>query len=382
MTPQELIEQSLAKFRTAKRVSGQSASYKKDNPGEYAKVIAYLDGGARPTDVTTDMGIALLLEEDARRALEVEPPPPPPPPPPSTSILWGARMDGEVYGTGDAPWDLNTWDTFESHAGKKVGLVEMGQPFGVHDLSAFNTIRSRNAIPLLGTALQGFTIEQVIAGNADATIDAWATKIGTQGHPCFFRPWWEMNGNWGYKWQTGAGVTAAEYVAAWRRFRTRSDAAGASNVTWVWNPNNFVPGGSVPDPTPWYPGDEYVDWMGFDGYNFGGSSVASAYDTIYAKLQQLAPAKSICVSETASAEGGSVPKVTWINDVFARLPVNYPKIRAWCWFNWNVLDAGQSVRRTWPIESSPSAQAAFAAGIAKSYFREQAPLYPLGTKIP
>ncbi|MBA2706604.1 MAG: glycoside hydrolase family 16 protein [Gemmatimonadaceae bacterium] len=67
---------SLAKFRTAKRVSGASASYKKDNPTEYAKVIAYLDGGARPTGVTTDMGMALLLEEDARRSLVVPPPPP------------------------------------------------------------------------------------------------------------------------------------------------------------------------------------------------------------------------------------------------------------------------------------------------------------------
>jgi len=70
------ITASLAKFRTAKRVSGANASYKKDNPAEYGKVIVYLDGGARPSGVTTDMGMALLLEEDARRALGASPPPP------------------------------------------------------------------------------------------------------------------------------------------------------------------------------------------------------------------------------------------------------------------------------------------------------------------
>ncbi len=68
------ITASLAKFRTAKRVSGTSASYKKDNPTEYGKVIAYLDGAARPSSVTTDMGMALLLEEDARRSLVVTSP--------------------------------------------------------------------------------------------------------------------------------------------------------------------------------------------------------------------------------------------------------------------------------------------------------------------
>jgi hypothetical protein len=76
-TPAELLGQSLAKFRTAKRISGNNNSYRKDNPGEYAKVIAYLDGGARPTGVVTDMGLGLLLAEDARRALLVDPEPEP-----------------------------------------------------------------------------------------------------------------------------------------------------------------------------------------------------------------------------------------------------------------------------------------------------------------
>lgn len=82
-TPEELLAQSLTKFQSANRIDGTRASYRKDNPTEYTKVIAYLQGGARPSGVTSDMGMALLLEEDARRALGVvEPPPPPPPPPP------------------------------------------------------------------------------------------------------------------------------------------------------------------------------------------------------------------------------------------------------------------------------------------------------------
>lgn len=51
----------------AKRISAASQSYAKDNPAEYAKVKAYLDGGSRPTGVTTQMGLGLVEVEDVRR---------------------------------------------------------------------------------------------------------------------------------------------------------------------------------------------------------------------------------------------------------------------------------------------------------------------------
>ncbi len=55
----------------AKRISAPSQSYRKDNPAEYAKVVAYLEGGARPTGVVTEMGLGLVEVEDVRRG---EPP--------------------------------------------------------------------------------------------------------------------------------------------------------------------------------------------------------------------------------------------------------------------------------------------------------------------
>ena len=39
------------------------------------------------------------------------------------------------------------------------------------------------------------------------------------------------------------------------------------NVTWVWAPT-VVGSGALTD---WYPGDEYVDVLGIDGYNWGSS---------------------------------------------------------------------------------------------------------------
>ena len=68
-TPAQLLAQSLAALRDAKHFSHTSNSYRKDNPNEYAKVLAYLDGGVRPAGVTSEMGKHALLEEDVRRAL-------------------------------------------------------------------------------------------------------------------------------------------------------------------------------------------------------------------------------------------------------------------------------------------------------------------------
>jgi hypothetical protein len=73
-TPAELLQQSLTALRNAKRFSHTSNSYRKDNPAEYAKVIAYLDGGARPPGSLTEMGKHAVLEEDA--ACSTRPPPP------------------------------------------------------------------------------------------------------------------------------------------------------------------------------------------------------------------------------------------------------------------------------------------------------------------
>jgi hypothetical protein len=42
--------------------------------------------------------------------------------------------------------------------------------------------------------------------------------------------------------------------------------------------------------------------------------------------------------------------------------MSFPKVRAVSWFNWNIYENGG--RYDWPIESSPSARAAFASGIA------------------
>jgi hypothetical protein len=78
------LELALAALRQANRIDGTRASYRKDSPSEYLAVLAYLDGGARPTGNLTLMGQGLVLVEDERRGPSL----PPPPPPPGSKLSW------------------------------------------------------------------------------------------------------------------------------------------------------------------------------------------------------------------------------------------------------------------------------------------------------
>jgi hypothetical protein len=296
-------------------------------------------------------------------------------------MYWGATIDGDVYGQpSDPPWNQSVWNTFEQHAGKKIAILNMGQAWGQFDTSAFQAVRNRGALPLVTTWLDGTSLADIVAGNQDAVIRAWAQKAKAWGYPFLFRPWWEMNGDW-YPWGR-----SPDYVAAWRRFHDIVVAEGATNVTWAWVTNSiwYDP---ASDPAPYYPGDAYVDWVGMDSYNWGRNPLqpdrwitpGEVITPTLNRLKQIAPRKPVCICETASTEiGGN--KSQWIRDMLSSYLPSHPEIKAFLWFNWNVEQNGG--RWDWPIESSAKAQQAFRKGIASSTYRSTLPALTPLSKVP
>jgi hypothetical protein len=285
-------------------------------------------------------------------------------------LYWGAWVDGEVYGRVDAPWDATTWSLFEQHAGKRVSLLHFGQPppwRARFHRGPLNLVTSRGAVPLMSMGSDSVSLARIAAGDYDRSLTAWARAAKAYGKPFFLRWNWEMNGTW-FDWGAQARADPAAFVAAWRRFHTIVQAQGAGNVTWVWCPNTVHPA-STPL-TRLYPGGAYVDWTCVDAYNFGAIPMkrdrwTSFYELMkptYDELLKLAPSKPIMIAETATTESGG-SKAAWISDVLTtQLPLNFPRVRAWSWFNWNIYEHGG--RYDWQIESSPSARAAFAGAIA------------------
>jgi beta-mannanase len=178
-----------------------------------------------------------------------------------------------------------------------------------------------------------------------------------------------MNGNW-YPWDgshNGASAAAAtKYIAAYRHVHDVFSGAGATNVLWVFSPNvDSVPGDAWNQWSNYYPGDGYVDWMGFDGYNWGTVMTGTSWRTftnmtsaIYAGLA--AKGKPIMIPETASTELGG-DKGAWITAVLPALKTSFPAIKALVWFHMNK-------ETDWRIDSSPQARDAFVPMARDAYF--------------
>jgi hypothetical protein len=275
---------------------------------------------------------------------------------------------------------------FEGLAGKQVSLINFFSPFADCSGSScsfygfaaqpMEAIRSHGAIPVLSWASQStpaqveepdFQLSDVIEGRYDPYIRSFAEEAREWGHPFFLRFDHEMNGNW-FAWSEGVnGNGPGDFVAAWRHVHDIFTQVGATNATWVWCPN-IDPGGSFHDLASLYPGDEYVDWTGLDGYNWGPakggwSSFKGLYESSYRRItESIAPSKPMLIGEIGSTEtGGS--KAAWISEALSEIPTEYPKIRGLLWYD-NFEDG-----MDWPIESSIAATAAFAGGIANEAFR-------------
>jgi Big-like domain-containing protein/glycosyl hydrolase family 26 len=311
----------------------------------------------------------------------------------ASKIYWGAFMEGtETYGYlyggswGNAPWASDTWNLFESHAGKKVSIVHWGaSPPWTHDFnyysSTFNLIQSAGELSLVGMFTGTAPLKDIAGGNYDSPIRTWMQQAAAWGHPFFLNLDPEMNGTWAPYSPGKNGNTAADFISAWRHIHDLAVNAGATNITWVWCPN-VDPGHIYTPYSQLYPGDAYVDWTGFNGFNRDGkSSFSWLFGSSYNTLLQIAPTKPILISETSSEELLGA-KASWITDAFStQVPTNFPRIKAVVWFNWRLYQNS----RWWPweIESSSTAQAAFKSAIGSSYYLAGGGLggLPLGTKI-
>jgi hypothetical protein len=324
-------------------------------------------------------------------------------------IYWGANVKG---------WPSNAavLDQFESQVGKGMSIVHWGQPWVFHGTVGrfqtrfFEAARERGSIPMLdwgswsdngqpGDLYQpDYRLADIAAGAHDDYLIAWAQAARDWGHPFFLRFDHEMNGNW-MSWSeqgNSNGNYPGDFVAAWRHVVDVFRDQGATNATWVWCPN--VAGSTTFDMGELYPGDDYVDWTCLDGYNFSKTknnarwlsfadvfrgNAANGHRDSYQMVLNLAASKPLMIGETASAEvGGS--KADWIADALAQLPSNFPRIRAFVWFNGD----GNEPNRQWPVETSAAAQGAFAAGIAAPVYAsnnfanlDTSPIQPLSDQL-
>lgn len=232
-------------------------------------------------------------------------------------------------------------------------------------------IRDRGAVPVVSLELwrwgprTGNHLPEIAAGQWDGQFRAWARGARDFGSPVLLRFGFEMNGDW-FSW----GGQPEMFIQAWRRVHGIFQEEGATNVEWVFSPNCVSvpnkPENAIPK---YWPGDEYVDWLGVDGYNFGDhhdewhrwQSFHDIFDPVLDLYAKERPELPVLIAEFGCAPGRPGQKVDWIRDA-GRLLEQRPQVIGAIWFNFDKRREGEP---NWTLTSEPGGLEAFDQGFAR-----------------
>lgn len=153
----------------------------------------------------------------------------------------------------------------------------------------------------------------IVRGELDPYLSRIADSMRAFPHDLYVRPWGEMNAEWS-AWQPGSGKpragTSAEFVAAWRHVREFFRSRGVHNLKFVFNPDASNDSTTVPIAELW-PGSDYVDVLGIDGYNWGRGlpggpgrweEFEEIFEPMYGILTKLHPSAPVWLCEVGSKE--------------------------------------------------------------------------------
>ncbi len=238
-------------------------------------------------------------------------------------------------------------------------------------------VRDRLSAGRLFEPQEKFALRRIAEGEFDEYISQWARSAADYGEPFLLRWAHEMNGNnmWPFPWVTGTYGnrqynTPEEYAQAWRHIHDIFKREGATNVLWVWCPDTEGDLGMFDS---LYPGDEYVDWVGLDGYNWGEKgnhgwrTFREIFQSGYNRALEVAPQKPILVAEFGS-KGDGDQKARWMAETFGvDIPYLFPQIQAVVYFNKDKKDEGNN----WLVDSSRVSKEALRWVLKSTFYRDK-----------
>lgn len=274
------------------------------------------------------------------------------------------HQDDPMYGLGWAYEDgrsdvLETCGDYPAVMGFDLGGIEMGDlknldsvPFSRtrdeirrhHERGGIITLSWHPRNPMNGgtawDAADG-TVTAILTTHAD-TFALWLQRVAdfmltlttTDGRPIpfIFRPWHENNGGW--FWWGAPHCTPQEFHALWNRTQDYLLSRGLNNIVWAYSPN--LDGAFTEDYfLQRYPGDDRVDLIGLDAYQWGTEEdfVRQTNDDLQflsAFAQQ--HSKLLALTECGYQ---SIPDSTWWHRVLLPIIETYPLSHALVWRNAN-----------------------------------------------
>ena len=355
------------------------------------------------------LGLIFLLSA-CSKGPDIAPPPAPEVPMslkvPEHGAYTGAYMD---FGDYEDEVSIEKIEDFEKLVGKHQAIIASSSYWGEQTFPTenLNLIWRHNSIPLLfwspwdkpyeeDSGPDKFSLNAILEGKWDAYIDRWADDAKMFGQPIFVSFCNEMNGSW-FPWagaHYGAGTIIPNssplayegpelFKKAYRHVVDRVRARGAKNILWVFHVMDY----SIPVGYLWntaaayYPGDDYVDWMGLSVYgqqylDDRWSPFLPLVEWPCKELSLISPNKPIMLAEWGCGEyPQSGSKAQFIKDAFELMEKKFPNIKAAVFWHerWQNDDSDYSNLKA---NSSPEALQAYREGVARPYWLEQPVLAP------
>jgi len=295
-------------------------------------------------------------------------------PPSDNGIYFGAFPD---FGGSEDHISKKRIDDFEKLIDKKIVWAYFSNNWynGIlYPKNDIHTIYNHGSIPFVrlmprsddeqGKMETKFSLQKIIDGKFDKELKKWAKDAKEDNIPLLIDFAVEMNGDW-FGWSGVYNGGAERYRDAYRHIIDIFREKGADNITWFFHPDiNTMPDAKWNEPKYYYPGDDYIDWIGISIY--GVQDLTEDFDELYfsqtlkdnyKKITAISSTKPIAILEFGVIDNGN--KKAWLEDAFDTILDNpYIDFKAISYWheNWENEDESISNLR---IDSSPSSLTTF-----------------------
>jgi len=264
--------------------------------------------------------------------------------------------------------------SFEDNYGKKPFLVMVFVDWDkLIDDEIITDVYSSDCLlfvtwePWYAVDKNGINYDELLSGKWDKYIRNFADKLKGINKTVFLRFAHEMNGNW-YPW-AGHRIGRGKYIAIYRYVKDIFDKTNATNVKWVFSINwEDIPNTKENNFMQYYPGDEYADYVGIDGYNWGNTqdwsrwmSFKEIFEIRYNEVVNSLE-KPVLISEFGSASSGG-DKTVWIKDAMNDIE-RMKKIKGFVLFN-----VDKETDWSFPVEADSGRE--LKEQLKKDYFKDK-----------
>jgi beta-mannanase len=315
------------------------------------------------------------------------------------TIYFGAYPD---FGGSEDKVSKKRIKDFETVAAKKIAWACFSQNWYsgiVYPKKAIHDIYESAIVPFVrlmprsddrqGRAESKFSLQHIIDGQFDTELKVWAQEAKKDNIPLLVDFAVEMNGNW-FPWSgtfNGGGTTdkygdmtypdgPERFRDAYRHIIDLFRAEGVKHITWFFHPDHTsYPKKDWNQPKYYYPGDDYIDWIGFSMYGaqevneeWDGLAFSTQLEAQSSTIKALKSTKPIALLEFGVTEHPDGNKSQWLEDAFMTILNNpYLKFSAISpWHeNWKNKDGTTSILR---FDSSSDSLSTFRKWVSDERF--------------